>query len=96
MANDDTWAPDFMRQFAAGIRQNIPAVVAAVNQSAREIKLAMPATQAQMRATMTVPQTTMSYGDMYVTIDAKNIKEINDVVKVFQRHEAVVRQGYRR
>lgn len=30
------------------------------------------------------------------TIDAKNVREWNDVVKVFQRHEAVVRQGYRR
>ncbi len=30
------------------------------------------------------------------TIDAKSVREWNDVVKVFQRHEAVVRQGYRR
>lgn len=30
------------------------------------------------------------------TIDAKNVREWNDVVKVFQRHEAVVRQWRRR
>ncbi len=31
-----------------------------------------------------------------VTIDAKNVKDFNDVVAVFQNHEKVVRQGYTR
>jgi TP901 family phage tail tape measure protein len=74
---------------AEGITRNLDAIRNAANQMA---VVSQPSISGISSNRVSAPaQNTMSYGNVYVTIDAKNVQELNNVVDFFHRLPQAVR-----
>lgn len=97
MADDHTWGPDFIREFAGGMEANTWLLADAADKAAATMRAGF----AQARSLPMPAAPTVAVQDMRpavsigsVVIDAKNVKEFNDVVRIAQREAMSIRQGY--
>ena len=95
LKDDDTWAPDFVTQFARGLESNAWMLEDAARMDARKIRLGFDRELEQIQAarTMQLPVRTGNV-NYYVTIPAKDIREFNDIVRIAENEATTVRQGY--
>lgn len=91
LRDDDIWGYHMMQNWVSGMERGMPELTSSLNAMGLLMRQSMP----EVQTTAAAPATSQ-YGNVYVTIDAKNVKDFNDVVAVFQNHEKVVRQGYTR
>lgn len=91
LRDDDVWGYHMMQNWVRGMERGLPELTSSLNAMGLLMRQSMP----EVQTTAAAPATSQ-YGNVYVTIDAKNVKDFNDVVAVFQNHEKVVRQGYTR